>query len=1240
MYPSGPGNPPTNHSASSLGPANRGTDSSQRRSSATNAVLPADEDDDEQQHEGASSSSTAKKKRKRVVVACDTCRRKKVKCQGLPNASSTCNNCAAYNYKCTFTADNDRSRGKYEILESKVDALFSALQAVAPRLAEDFKQGRLTARDTASGTDASMDSSHAAASALPAQAFLSPPSQQLHFARRAPPGPRTGASHFEASAMLPPLSSATGSRDLPSLKGMGLDTHMPRRASKLTQMVPDLEDGRPRFFGRSSTLSVFHSMDSRPPSPSADRNNEAERGDLTPSTSSTKLLGSHRNGPAVSEGQLGKSSRPPSQSSASAAHAAGASAAGKDPSPLSSAPVRPEQGVPGRADQRNKGWKTLPQPQPLYPSNSREWVHLLRTKNTVAIGRDDFCSDEWATRYMLPSLDLVFHLLDDIYFPHLHPLLPILHPPTFRRDIRSGRATHDTAFRGLVFCVMTISARFSADRRVLADPADPGSAGDQWAAGSRLYHQAFAASLINVQMLLLTSTFMHASIGPGSAWTVLGMAVRAAIDIGLHQERAHQHFKPFDQEMRRRAFWSAFVLDCIFTICLGRPSAIKLEDCNVKLPMDVSDEALSQAEATGAAIAVDSRGPQTPSAATGFRHLCKLNLLVHEVVSLLYVRKRQLVPRVKADPSKVFGGNEASVTETADPVAKEEDDEDVALPMDERPGTAGSRSDKGAFSGNLLPSALMTTLCEKLDRWVEEIPDHLRKLESSPFKLQAGIILCGAHDVRLYILKPFLADEAIHRRMHSQCATHARICLRTVVELYEGDHLRDMVFVFMQAFMSAATFLLTVWHMTSDTDMLAADAHLIEQTAHMMTTAFDDRYCSSVVRKAWRVLQRVAVRAMPFMSDEVRERTQGWISTARLGAEILLPACMFAPTAGYVKGGDGPAQLDRNEASAEAECDAGVDAEGVPNGGESHQSMTSAASVYDSTTGDSSGGHYAASAFGIAGGSGGYPGPGPGPGQLHVPAPMFGWSAGEGGGAVGSNRTRASPMAGGVMAAGVRSRRGSPHAYSHEPWAQLSRGDTSRPATPSNGRLAGRKDVAEAWSSTGRQATALPLTSSSRSATTGHLGLTTPAMTAFDLSNFGDVHGILGDGYLGAEVGSMHAGVGLGGIDGGMGMGGGGPGGAANSAIGTSGLNGLLDALDALNPIMDDVTGTRHHPVGGTNNNNGSSSSSGGSNGNGLPVTAGSNAPGVVNGDAYSYLGSEGLWQDWFSRYLDGEVER
>lgn len=188
------------------------------------------------------------------------------------------------------------------------------------------------------------------------------------------------------------------------------------------------------------------------------------------------------------------------------------------------------------------------------------WVQLLRRKNLVAVGRDDQCTDTWFAKYTLPSRDLVTHLLD-LYFELLHPLMPIVHRQTLDRDIDAGRANVDTAFRGFIFTLLAIASRFSSDPRVLADPDDPTSAGDHFAAASRLYHQVYAASLINVQVLILTSTFMHGSIGPGTSWTVLGVAIRALQDIGLHQEKAYLDFSPFEQEMRRRVFWGAFILD-------------------------------------------------------------------------------------------------------------------------------------------------------------------------------------------------------------------------------------------------------------------------------------------------------------------------------------------------------------------------------------------------------------------------------------------------------------------------------------------------------------------------------------------------------------------------------------------------------------------------------------------------------------------------------------------------------
>lgn len=45
-------------------------------------------------------SSKGGKKRQRVSLACDCCRRKKIRCNGV---KPTCNNCTAHSLECTYT---------------------------------------------------------------------------------------------------------------------------------------------------------------------------------------------------------------------------------------------------------------------------------------------------------------------------------------------------------------------------------------------------------------------------------------------------------------------------------------------------------------------------------------------------------------------------------------------------------------------------------------------------------------------------------------------------------------------------------------------------------------------------------------------------------------------------------------------------------------------------------------------------------------------------------------------------------------------------------------------------------------------------------------------------------------------------------------------------------------------------------------------------------------------------------
>lgn len=658
----------------------------------------------------------------------------------------------------------------------------AALRHVAPSLAEQFDRGELSASSL---------------NGLPQFVALDD----------------VGSGQRERAA-----EGATSGKTVDSNKGAAPSSeHDSSTLSRdLGPMIPDLEDGRPRYFGGSSNLTNFHHLDSRPPSPGMSTRQKLP-------DSPTK---------AAEAGKSRQSIDVPTQNA-----------------------IRPSTGE-GSVSRL----AVLPRPRPIYPSNSIGWVRNVRKKTLVAIGRDEIYGAEgWFQRFPFPETGLLNELLD-LFFQQLNPLLPIIHEQSLRKDLALGRAEKDSAFRGLVFTMIAIASRFmNNDPRVLAEEDQPDSAGDHWAAASRFHHQVYAASLINVQVLLLTSTFMPSTLGVGTSWTVLGVAIRALQDIGLHTEKAYSEYSPFEQEMRRRAFWAAVILDGILSINMGRPSALRLSDTSVKLPLLATEEALMRAE-SGGPIEEQSSFDLSPCPAAGFIHLIKLNIIVQDVVQTLYS------PRWKQEFGQQYlitAGHTATQQQT--------------------PATYKD----------------MTILSKRLDEWVAAMPSHLQSVQASPYKLQAGLLQCGRHDIRLYILKPFVQDvkpsfpqpngrgaggkgsvqeESILKKMLlPQCASHARDCLRLLAILEEEGQLSHMVFVMQQAFLSAATFMLTVWHEARDVEVLSQDKDLIEATLRMLRPE-ENRYCSALLRRAQRVLCNIArrvLRAIP--EEEQRNRIQNLI---------------------------------------------------------------------------------------------------------------------------------------------------------------------------------------------------------------------------------------------------------------------------------------------------------------------------------------------------------------------------
>lgn len=70
-----------------------------------------------------------------------------------------------------------------------------------------------------------------------------------------------------------------------------------------------------------------------------------------------------------------------------------------------------------------------------------------------------------------------------------------------------------------------------------------------------------------------------------SGWLKIGLAARISQDLQLMTEPAE--WLPYaDQEERRRAFWSAYLIDKLISCGRSRPLVILDDDCNVQLPCD------------------------------------------------------------------------------------------------------------------------------------------------------------------------------------------------------------------------------------------------------------------------------------------------------------------------------------------------------------------------------------------------------------------------------------------------------------------------------------------------------------------------------------------------------------------------------------------------------------------------------------------------------------------------------
>ncbi|KAI5788321.1 fungal-specific transcription factor domain-containing protein [Geopyxis carbonaria] len=239
--------------------------------------------------------------------------------------------------------------------------------------------------------------------------------------------------------------------------------------------------------------------------------------------------------------------------------------------------------------------------------------------------------------YVLPAESRVRHFIT-LYFQNTNILFPYLHQPTFldtyERALKDGFTKVRRTWLALLNLVMAMGSRASTEKDVSTE--------DKYKTAEIFYLRGYGlcnehllrlASLDSVHLLLLMSHYLQSTRKPVQCWTTHGLAIRVAIQMGLHSNQALQRFPPLERELRKRAWYGCVLLDRTLCMTFGRPSAIAAYADKLDLPLDVEDDALKMNMMTPTMNPIQ---PPACTSTTFFILSIKLYTLLGMIIDTLY----------------------------------------------------------------------------------------------------------------------------------------------------------------------------------------------------------------------------------------------------------------------------------------------------------------------------------------------------------------------------------------------------------------------------------------------------------------------------------------------------------------------------------------------------------------------------------------------------------------------------
>lgn len=133
-----------------------------------------------------------------------------------------------------------------------------------------------------------------------------------------------------------------------------------------------------------------------------------------------------------------------------------------------------------------------------------------------------------------------------------------------------------------------------------------------------------SSSMTSVQVCVLQGIFLPSAKSRDAGYNLLGLALRMAVNMGMHRSFGTQSLHPHVRELRNRLWWSVYVAERIFSVEMGRPLAINDTEIDAPLPTDMPEWA--------------DRMGKSPTNVDGLISMIKLCHLLGKIVDTVYCK--------------------------------------------------------------------------------------------------------------------------------------------------------------------------------------------------------------------------------------------------------------------------------------------------------------------------------------------------------------------------------------------------------------------------------------------------------------------------------------------------------------------------------------------------------------------------------------------------------------------------